>query len=167
MSREKRDLPGIIRPLDQSPAVISLPPCDSSHVTGGLDPVAPPAKDLQVIPCPLVTSHGYGPDVVEDIGVVVIRASRGAGFGYHLPAPCTLPSLLVPDTSSHAGNRGSHVKPVLHAAGGLAAEGVFASRCEVFSLAAAMGAGTPQDPLLLLLGILAVFTHYHVQISPS
>ncbi|HET6581734.1 MAG TPA: hypothetical protein VFG36_07625, partial [Methanoregula sp.] len=78
-------------------------------------------------------------------------------------APGTLPSLFVPDKPPHAGDRWSHFEPVFHAAGGLTAEGVLVSRTEVYSLAAATGASTPGDPLLLFRNILAVFTYNHIR----
>ena len=154
---EKQDLPGIARPVSWSPAMISLPSCDPSHIPGGLDPVASPAEDLEIIPGPLITSHGDRPDMIQDIVMTLIRLFGGTGLVNLLPAQGTLPSLLVPDTSPHQGDRSSHFEPVLHTAGGLAADRMLISRIEVESLAATLGTGTPGDPLLLLRSILAIF----------
>jgi len=164
---KKHDLPGIALLASRSPAMIFLPPCDCSHIPGSLYPVASPAEDLEIIPGPLVTSHGDWPDMVQDVGMMVIRTFQGAGFMDHLPAQGTLPSLLITDKPPHAGNRDSSSEPVLQRAGSLAAEGMLVSRVEVGSLATAMGTGTPGEPLLLFRSILAIFTHYHNQVSPS
>jgi hypothetical protein len=166
-SLKKHDLPGISLPVSQPPALILLPPCDLSHIPGSLDPVASPAEDLEIIPCPLVTTHGDWPDVVQDVGMTGIRTFYGAGFMDHPAAPGTLPSLLIADKPPHAGNRGSPFEPVLHSTGSLAAQGMLVSRVEVRSLATAMGTGTPGEPLLLFRSILAIFTHYHTQVLPS
>jgi hypothetical protein len=147
--------------------MIFLPSCDLSHIPGCLDLVTSLAEDLKIIPGPLVTSHSNWPDVVENVATRVIRTFSGAGFMDLLPAPGTLPSLLVPDKSPHSGNRGSPFEPKLQSAGRPAAKGMFVSRIEVRSLATAMGTGTSGEPLLLFRGILAIFTHYHNQISPS
>jgi hypothetical protein len=127
---EKQDLPGIA-PVSQSPAMIFLPSCDSSHIPGGLDPVASPAEDLEIVPCPLITSHSNWPDMIQDVVMMVIRIFGSAGLVNLLSAQGTLPSLLVPDTSPHQGDRSSHLKPVLHTAGGLAADRMLISRIEV------------------------------------
>ncbi len=163
---KKHDLPGIALPVSQAPAMIFLPPCNPSHIPGSLDPVAPPAEDLEVIPGPLVASHGNWPDVVEDVGMMVTRAFQGIAIMDLLLTPGTLPSLLIADKPPHAGDRGSLGEPVLQGAGSLAAEGMLVSRVEVYPLAATPGAGTPGEPLLLFRSIPAIFTHYHGQVSP-
>jgi hypothetical protein len=117
--------------VNHSPAMIFLPPCDSSHIPGSLDLVASLAEDLEIIPGPLITSHGDWPDVIQDVVMVVIRTPGAVEFTDLLPAAGTLPSLLVPDKSPHFGNRGPHFGPVLHTAGGLAAGGMLVSRVEV------------------------------------
>ncbi len=161
--QEKEDLPGIVRLVSRSPDIIFLPPCDVSHIPGCLDPVASHAEDLQVIPGPLVTSHGDRPDVVKDVMMILVRTSGGVGFIDRLPADGTSPSLFVPDKPPHSGDRRPFFEPVLHTAGGLTAEGMPVSRIEVYSLAAAMGTGTSGDPLLFFRSILAIFTHHHIR----
>ena len=165
--KKKQDLPGILVPDGQAPAMILLPPCDISHIPGSLDPVASPAEDLEVIPRPLVTTHGDGPDVVKDVGMRGRRLFLSAGFTNLLFAPGTFPSLLITDKPSHAGNRGSPFEIIFQGAGSLAAEGMLVSRAEMRSLATALGTGPTGEPLFLFRSILAIFTHYHVQISPS
>ncbi len=164
---KKQDLPGIALPVSQAPAMIFLPPCDPSHIPPGLDPVAPPAEDLEIVQGPLVASHGDWPDVVEDVGMMVTRTFHGIAL-MNLPlTPGTFPSLLIADKPPHAGDRGSLFEPVLQRAGSLAADGMLVSRVEVQSLTTAMGTGTAGDPLLLFRAIPAIFAHYHDQASPS
>jgi hypothetical protein len=98
---------------------------------GCLDPVAPPAEDLEIIPVPLVASHGDWPDVVKDIVMTVIRTSRGVAFMDLLFATGTFPSLFIADKPSHSGNRGSPFEIILQGAGSLAACGMLISRSEV------------------------------------
>ena len=128
---KKHDLPGIAIPVSRTPALVFLPSCDLSHIPGSLDPVASFAEDLEIIPGPLVTTHGDWPDVVQDVGVVGILTLYGAGFMDHPAAPGTLPSLLIADKPPHAGNRGSPFEPVLQGAGSLAAHGMLVFRSEV------------------------------------
>jgi len=137
------NLTGVALQVTRTRAVISLPMCNLSHIPGSLDPVASPAEDLEVIPCPLVTSHRDGPDVVKDVGMMDMKITLCVGFMDHLPAPGTLPTLLITDKPPHAGNRGSPFEIILQRAGSLAAEGMPVSRIEVYSLTAAMGTGTP------------------------
>jgi hypothetical protein len=153
--------------VTQTKAVIFLPMCNLSHIPGSLDPVASPAEDLEVIPCPLITSHGDGPDVVKDVVMMDIQITLCVGFMDHLPAPGTLSSLLIMDKPPHAGNRESPFEIILQRAGSLAAEGMLVSRIEVYSLTAAMGTGTPGETVLLFRSILAIFPYYHSQIPPS
>ena len=141
--RKEQDLPGIALRVSQSPAMISLPACDSSHIPGGLDPVASPAEDLEIIHGPLVTSHGDWPDVIQDVGKTGRGTFRGVGFMDLLPAPGTLPFLLKPDNSPHFGDCGPLPAPVLDTAGGLATEGILVPGTEVCPLPAAMGTGPP------------------------
>jgi hypothetical protein len=142
---KKPDLSGSIHLEGQTPAVIFLPTCNLSHIPGSLDPVASPAEDLEVIPCPLVTSHGDGPDVVQDVVMMDMRITLCVGFMDHLPAPDTLPTLLIADPPSHFRDRGPLFIPVLHGAGSLAADGMLVSRIEVYSLTTTMGTGTGHD----------------------
>lgn len=143
--------------------MIFLPPGDVSHIPGCLDPVASLAEDLEIIPGPLVTSHGNWPDVVQDIMMAGMRTSVGLALMDLAFAPGTPPSLFVPDKPPHSGDRRPFFEPVFHSAGGLTAEGMLVSRIEVYSLTAAPGTGTPGDPLLLFRSILAVFTYYHIR----
>ena len=111
--------------------MIFLPPCDSFPIPGSLDPVASPAEDLEIFPCPLITSPGDWPDVIQDAGMMVIRSFNGSGF-MDLPlTPGTLPSLFIPDKSPHFRDSRSHFEPVLDTAGGLAADSMLVSRTEV------------------------------------
>jgi hypothetical protein len=147
--------------------MILLPSGYLSHIPGGLDPVTSAAQDLEIVPGPLVTSHGDWPDVVEN---VVMRGGGipvCIGFVDYLPAPGTLPSLLIPHKPSHFSDRGPLFIPVLQGAGSLAARGVLVSRSEVYSLATAMGTGTTADPLLLFRSIMSIFPYYHIQVPPS
>jgi hypothetical protein len=168
-SLKKQDLPGIVLLKGQSPAMIFLPSCDFSHITGSLDLVASFAEDLKIIPGPLITFHGYWPDVIQDVVMMYIRTSGGVEFMDLLFAPGTLPFLLKPDKSPHFGDRGPLFVPILPTAGGLAAQGILVPGIEVCSLTATMGTGAPGEALLLFRssGIPAIFTKHHVQISPS
>ena len=143
--------------------MIFLPPGDVSHIPGCLDPVASLAEDLEIIPGPLVTSHGNWPDVVQDVMMAGMRTDIGPALMDLAFAPGTPPSLFVPDKPPHSGDRRPFFEPVLHTAGGLTAEGTLVSRIEVHSPAAATGTGTPGDPLLLFRSVLAIFTHYHIR----
>ena len=116
--------------MSQTPAMIFLPSCDPSHIPGSLDPVASPAEDLEIIPCPLVASHGDWPDMIQDIGMMVTRTFHGAGFMDLPAAQGTLPSLLIADMAPHSGDCGSPFEPVLQSAGSLAAEGMLVFRVE-------------------------------------
>jgi len=139
---KEQDLPGIARRVNPFPAMIFLPPGDVSHITGCLDPVASLAEDLEIIPGPLVTSHGNWPDVVQDI-TAGFRTSGGIAFIDLAFAPGTPPSLFVPDKPPHCGDRRPFLEPVFHTAGGLTAEGMLVSRIKVYSLPAAPWTGTP------------------------
>jgi hypothetical protein len=167
ISLKEYDLTGVALQVTKTKAVIFLPPGNLSHILGSLDPVASPAQDLEIIPCPLFPSHGDWPDVVKDVVMMDMWITLCVGFMDHLPAPGTLPTLLIADTPSHFRDRGPLFIPVLQCAGSLAAESMLMSRCEVYSLAAAMGTGTPGKPLLFFRSILAIFPYYHSQIPPS
>jgi hypothetical protein len=166
---KKQDLAGIVLPKGQSPAMIFLPPCDFSHIPGGLDPVAPYAEDLEVIPGPLVPLHGDRPDVIQDVVMNYMQALSGVEFMKLLFAVGTLPSLLIIDKPPHFGNGGPLSAPVLSTAGGLAAQGIPVPEIEVNPLAATMGTGPPGEAPLLFrsIGIPAIFTGYHDQRSRS
>jgi len=153
----------------QSPTVIFLPSCDLSHIPGSLDPVAFLAEDLKIIYSPLITTHSDWPDVIQDVVMMSIRTSGGVEFMDLLFAPGALPFLLKPDKSPHFGNRGPLFTPILPAAGGLAAEGILVPGIKVYSLTATKGTGPSGEALLLFrsIGIPAIFTKYHVEISPS
>jgi hypothetical protein len=118
----------------------------------------------QVIPCPLVTSHGDGPDGVQD--VAMIRTSGGVGFTDIPFTPDTLPPCSSRTRRLIPAIVGLTLNQYSLTAGGLAAEGMLVSRLEVRSLFAAPETGALGDPLLLFRGILAVFTHYHGRVSP-
>jgi len=128
---KKHDLPGSAPRVSQTPAMIFLPPCDPSHIPCSLDPVASPAEDLEIIPGPLVSSHGDWPDMVQDVGMMVTRIFNGAGFMDCLSAQGTFPSLFIADKPPHSGDRESPFEPVLQGAGSLTAEGMLVSRAEV------------------------------------
>jgi hypothetical protein len=128
---KKPDLSGSIHLEGQTPAMIFLPTCNFSHIPGSLDPVASPAEDLEIIPCPLVTSHGDRPDVVQDIGMMVSRTFHGTGFIDLLTAADTFPSLLITDKPPHAGNCGTPFEIIFQYAGSLAAESMLVSLGEV------------------------------------
>lgn len=163
---EEHDLPGTVLPEGQSPGMIFLPACDVSHIPGCLDLVASLAEDLEIIPGPLVTFHGDWPDVVQNVVMKGIRTCSGVGFTDFLFAPGTLPFLLIPDKPPHSGDRGPLFIPILYTAGGLAAQGSFVSGIEVCSLTATIGTGPPGEAILLFRSRTAVFTHYHVRVSP-
>ena len=114
---EEQDLPGIARRGNPSPALIFLPPDDVSHIPGCLDPVTSLAEDLEIIPGPLVTSHGNWPDVVQDIMMAGMRTSIGPALMDLAFAPGTPPSLFVPDKPPHSGDRRPFFEPVFHTAG--------------------------------------------------
>ena len=130
-SLKKQDLPGIVLLKGQSPAMIFLPPCDSSHVPGSLDPVAPLTEDLEIIHGPLITTHGEWPDVVQDVVMMRMRTSGSVGCMDLLVAPGTFPFLLKPDKAPHLGDCRPLPPPVLPAAGGLAADGVLVPGTEM------------------------------------
>ncbi len=111
--------------------MIFLPPGDISHIPGSLDPVAPPAEDLEILPRPLVTSHRDRPDMVQDAGMMGMRIPRGVGCVEVLSAEGTLPTLLIADKPLHSRDRQSSFEPVLQSAGGLAAEGMLVTLPEV------------------------------------
>ena len=161
---EKQNLTGIVLLVSTSPAMILLPPCNVSHIPGGLDRIASHTKDLKIILGPLITTHRDWPDVVQDVVMMAVRTMTGAGFMDLLSAAGTHPSLLIPDKPPHLRDCGSHFEPVFHTAGGLAADCMFISRTEVYSPAAAMGTGAPGDPFPLFRCVLAIFTYYHVSL---
>jgi hypothetical protein len=99
--------------------------------------------------------------------MMIIRTFSGVEFMDLLSAPGTLPFLFIPDKPPHSGDRGPLFEPVLHTAGGLAADGMLVFRIKGYSLAATMGTGPPGETLLFFRSIPAVFTHDHVQVSPS
>ena len=128
---KKQDLAAILFLKGQAPSMIFLPPRNLSHIPGSLDPVASHAEDLEIIPGPLVTAHGDGPDVVQDAGMMPMRIPRDRGF-IDLPAAAgTFPSLFITDNPSQTGNRGSPFEIILQGAGSLAADRVLVSRGKV------------------------------------
>ena len=111
--------------------MIFLPSCDFSHIPGGLDLVASCAKDLKIIPGPLVPFHGDWSDVIQDIMMKYMQTLSGVEFVDLLFAMSTLPFLLIMDTSPHFGNCGPLFAPILGTAGGSAADGIHVPKIEV------------------------------------
>jgi hypothetical protein len=128
---EQENLPKIALPLGRSPAMIFPPSGDSSHIPGSLDLVAPLTEDLEIISRPLVTSNSDWSYVIQDVAMRGFLTLSGVEITNLLPAPGTFPSLLVPDKSPHDGDRVSHLEPVLHTTGSLAAYRMLVSRIEV------------------------------------
>ena len=162
-SKDEQDLPGPVLLKGQSPAIIFFPACNISHIAGGLDPVALPAEDLEIVPGPLVPSHGDRPDVIHD---AVMRCSRtlwGAAFRDLLSAVSTFPFLLRKDMQLHLRNSGLPA-PVLGGAGGPAADCIQVPEIEVASLMAAVGTGPPGEAFLLFgrVGVPAGFAMDHL-----
>ena len=109
--------------MSRTPAMIFLPPCDSFPIPGSLDPVASPAEDLEIFPCPLITSPGDWPDVIQDAGMMVIRSFNGSGF---MDLPLTPGNTSLPVHPGQVASRDSrsHFEPVLDTAGGLASRDI-------------------------------------------